>query len=222
MQTITSASEKELKSVKFLLKSVKTNMGFVPNSLKTMAREPAILANFSLLTGILIGNPDKVNPLMAFWLNVKNMFWSLRFLKRNDRLPLYLRNLISHVTSNAAGCRYCQAHTIHEAAQHGASKEKIEDVWDFENSSHFDEKEKVALRFAFAAGCIPNAVTDEHFTALKLHFSEPQIIELGAIVSLFGFLNRWNDSFATTLENEPLQAGKTYLNKSGWEIGKHS
>lgn len=222
MKTIASAGKKELKAVKFLLSSVKNNMGFVPNSLKMMAREPAILANFCLLTGVLIGNPKKVNPLMALWLNIKNMYWSLRFLKRKDRLPLYLRNLISYVTSNAAGCRYCQAHTIYEAAQHGASKEKIEAVWDFENSTLFDAEEKAALRFAFAAGCVPNAVIDEHFTTLKQHFSEAQIIELGAIVALFGFLNRWNDSFATPLENEPLQAGATYLQKTGWTMGKHA
>ncbi len=222
METIASASDQQLKSVQFLLDSVKNNMGFVPNSLKTMAIEPAILANFSLLTGILIGNPKKVNPFMAFWLNIKNMFWSLRFIKRKDRLPLYLKNLVSHVTSNAAGCRYCQAHTIHVAAKNGVSKEKMEAVWNFENSPHFDAKEKAALHFAFAAGSTPNAVTNQHFKTLKQHFSEAQIIELGAIVALFGFLNRWNDSFATQLESEPSKAGKKYLNKSGWEAGKHS
>jgi len=221
MQTIDTASDQQLKSVQFLLKTVKNNMGFVPNSLKMMACEPAILANFSLLTGILIGNPNKVNPLMALWLNIKSMFWSLQFLKRKDRLPLYLRNLVSHVTSNAAGCQYCQAHTIHEAAQHGVPKEKIEAVWDFENSPLFDAKEKAALRFAFAAGCVPNAVTNLHFQELKQHYSESQIIELGAIVALFGFLNRWNDSFATPLEDAPFEAGSTYLHKSGWSIGKH-
>jgi len=222
METIATAGKRELKAVNFLLRSVKNNMGFVPNSLKTMAHEPAILANFCLLTGILIGNPEKVNPLMALWLNIKNMYWSLCFIKRKDRLPLYLRNLVSHVTSNAAGCRYCQAHTIYEAAKHGTSKEKIEAVWDFENSTLFDAREKAALRFAFAAGCVPNAVNDDHFAILKQHFTQAQIIELGAIVSIFGFLNRWNDSFATSLENEPLQAGETYLQKTGWDVGKHA
>jgi len=221
MKTIAEAGPQQLRKVNFLLNTVKNNMGFAPNSLKMMAREPAILANFSLLTGILIGNPAKVNPLMALWLNIKNMFWSLRFLKRKDRLPLCLRNLVSHVTSNAAGCRYCEAHTIYEAAKHGATQEKLEAIWNFENSPVFSAKEKAALRFAFAAGSVPNTVSDAHFVALKRHFTDNQIIELGAIVSLFGFLNRWNDSFATPLENKPLEAGEQYLQKNGWAVGKH-
>jgi len=149
------------------------------------------------------------------------MFWSLRFLNRKDRVPLYLRNLVSHVSSNASGCRYCEAHTIHEAHQNGASTEKIEAVWNFENSLLFDAREKAALRFGYAAGSVPNAVTPQHFVELKQHFTEAQIIELGAIVSLFGFLNRWNDTFATPLESEPLKAAEKHLTKSDWEVGKH-
>jgi len=51
---------------------------------------------------------------------------------------------------------------------------------------------------------------------------EKQILELVAIVSLFGFLNRRNDFMGTVLEDGPAEFAKAHLSQSGWEIGKHS
>ncbi len=42
------------------------------------------------------------------------------------------------------------------------------------------------------------------------------------VISLFGYLNRWNDSMGTTLENDAIESGNKYLGKNDWEIGKHS
>lgn len=222
MQSLSPLSEKELKKYNFLFKTVKANMGFVPESMKAMARIPAVMANFSMLSGILIADSKKTNPFTAFILAVKNMFWSLAFLNKKERIPLHLRNLVAHVSSNASGCRYCQAHTISEASHNGATKEQLESVWDFENSNAFSEAEKAALRFGFAAGSVPNSVNESHFVELQKYYTEENILELGAIVSLFGFLNRWNDTFGTTLEQMPLDKANKYLKKSGWEIGKHT
>ena len=196
-------------------------MGFVPNSMKTMARVPAIMGAFGNLAANIIGNPKNLNPLVGLRMGLQNMVWSARHIKSDNRVPLYLKNLVAHVSSNASGCRYCQAHTIGEALHNGAPTEKLEAVWDFENSPIFSEKEKAALRFGFAAGCVPNAVTEAHFTELRKHFTEEQIVELGATVALFGFLNRWNDTFATQLEPTPLANAEKYLKKSGWTAGKH-
>ena len=77
------------------------------------------------------------------------------------------------------------------------------------------------MRFGIAAGSTPNAVTSEHFKELKKYFSENQIVELVAVISLFGFLNRWNSTFATQLEEEPIANVSELLNKSGWTVGKH-
>jgi len=170
-------------------------MGFVPNSTKTMARNPALLEAFSKL--------------------------GLHVMTQGT-IPSGLKHLVAHASSNASGCRYCQAHTIGNAAKNGATEEQLNAVWDFENSSVFSEKEKAALRFGFASGSSPNGVTDEHFTDLRKHFSELEILELGGIISLFGFLNRWNDTFGTPLENKAIEHGEKYLTKSGWGIGKHT
>lgn len=42
-----------------------------------------------------------------------------------------------------------------------------------------------------------------------------------AIVSLFGFLNRWNDTLATELEPKAVEFGNEALAESGMTQGKH-
>lgn len=215
-------TKEEAKPFEFLFTLVEKQMGFIPNSMKTMARVPAIMGAFGSLAASVIGNPKNISPLTGIKLAFKNMGWMAKHSKNTNRVPLYLKNLVAHVSSNTSGCRYCQAHTIGEAAHNGASKAQLEAVWDFENSDLFDAKEKAALRFSVAASSIPNAVTATHFEELRTHYSEPQIVELGATIALFGYLNRWNDTFGTELEPLAIANAEKYLKKSGWEIGKHA
>ena len=41
------------------------------------------------------------------------------------------------------------------------------------------------------------------------------------VISLFGYLNRWNDSMGTSIEDGAVESGNQYLAKHGWEKGKH-
>ncbi|MEL7044272.1 MAG: hypothetical protein AAGL66_04535 [Pseudomonadota bacterium] len=77
------------------------------------------------------------------------------------------------------------------------------------------------LALAFAAGRVPNETTDQHFLELKKHFSDEQIIDIVAAIAYMGFLNRWNDTFATLLEDQPLQFAGSKLKQVPWEAGKH-
>ena len=74
---------------------------------------------------------------------------------------------------------------------------------------------------AQCAGSVPNAVTDDDMDALKRHFDEDQIVELVGVVCLFGWLNRWNDTMATPLEERPIAFGERHLAQSGWDPAKH-
>jgi hypothetical protein len=42
------------------------------------------------------------------------------------------------------------------------------------------------------------------------------------VISLFGWLNRWNDTMATELEEVPLAFGSKHLAARGWNAGKHA
>ena len=59
------------------------------------------------------------------------------------------------------------------------------------------------------------------WTPIRAHWSDGQIVEIVAMIALFGFLNRWNDACATPIEDGALAVGEQYLAPHGWEAGKH-
>ena len=179
-----------------LLARSEERMGFVPNSQLIMARRPEILRGFAQLAGAINGPSSTISP--------------------------QLRNLVSQMASRASGCGYCMAHTAHTAARVGVPDAKEQALWEYETSPLFSAAERAALRVAQGAAQVPNAVTDEDFAELKRHYSEEQIVDIVAVIALFGFLNRFNDTMATQLESSPLEAGRRFLAEKGWTAGKHA
>ena len=55
---------------------------------------------------------------------------------------------------------------------------------------------------------------------MRQYWSEDDIVEITGIIALFGFMNRWNNTMATPLEQEPLEVGEKHLAKDGWSAGK--
>lgn len=195
MTRLAIAAPAQLDLNKDLLALAASAMGFEANSLKVMARQPAILQGFMSLSSAILGPGASLDPV--------------------------LRQMIAHVSSAAAGCAYCQAHTAHGAESRGADAAKLDALWSFESSDLFSAAEKAALHLALAAGSVPNQATDEHFEDLRQHFSEDEIVEIVAVIALFGFLNRWNDTLATTLEDSPLAFAEAHLKPKGWFGDKH-
>lgn len=170
------------------------SMTFVPNSLFTMARRSEILRALSDL-------------ITQIW--------------RTGTVPVGLEPLIAIVASTAAGCRYCQAHETVDAKLRGVDEAKIAEIWNFERSPLYDGAERAALRFARDASVVPNAVTPRHFEDLREHWDEGEIVEMLSVIGLFGFLNRWNDSMATDLEDIPQAFAGSTIGLHGWVPGKH-
>src|SRR5919106_2252616 len=173
---------------------VEQRMGFLPNSLLTMARRPEILRAVA----------------------------SLVQAARTGTVSRELKELVALVASTAAGCRYCQAHTASNATRVGAEAAKLANVWSYETSDLFSDAERAALRLAHHAALVPNAATDEDFDELHRHFDDDEIVELMTMVALFGFLNRWNDTLATDLEATPLELASAVIGPAGWDPGKHA
>lgn len=171
-------------------------LGFVPNSLLTMQRRPKMVQAFGVLTKAVMDPEGEVD--------------------------LGFKRLIAHFASRAAGCQYCEAHSLIAANIHGISQDKLDAIWEYQTSSLYSDAERVALDYALAAGSVPNAVDDELMVRMKQHWSDDQIVEILGAVCLYGFLNRWNDSMATDLEDSPKQMGDRVLTKGGWTGGKHT
>ena len=169
--------------------------GFVPNSILTMSRRPAIAAAFMAL-----------NQAVLY----------------EGTVPNELKMLVSLIASQAAGCRYCQAHMANLSAIYKASAEKIAAVWEFEDSPLFSRAERAALRLAMKAAVVPNQATAEDFVELREHFDDGEIVEIVASIALFGYLNRWNDTMATDLEDHPAAVAARTIGAIGWVPGKHA
>ncbi|MBT5049471.1 MAG: carboxymuconolactone decarboxylase family protein [Rhodospirillaceae bacterium] len=170
--------------------------GYVPNSNLVMARRPKLLAAFRALNAAVF-DPDNI-------------------------VPAGLLALVGNIASQAAGCMYCVAHTANNSGMRGVEAEKVAALWEYETSPLFDEGERAALRFAQGAASVPNMVTDEDAEAVKAHFGEDGVVEILAVVSFYGFLNRWNDSLATELEEIAFDKASKTLAETSWDAGKHT
>lgn len=103
----------------------------------------------------------------------------------------------------------------------GVDGDKVAALWQYETSPLFSDAERAVLKYAQAAGSVPNMVTDEDTDAVKQHFGEDGVVEILAVVSWYGFLNRWNDSLATELEEIAFDKAAGTLADTAWDAGKH-
>lgn len=149
--------------------------GFTANSMLTLSRRPEIAKAVLGLIRAVVRNPEgTVDPA--------------------------LRWMVAHVTSLSNGCTYCSAHTFKNGADNGVPQEKLDEIWSFEASPLFSDAERAALRIALTGGQCPSTASPEDMAELRRHFSEEQIVEIGAVIALFGFNNRWNALMETEIE----------------------
>ena len=182
-------------SVKELVKFFNDTLGFCPNSVLTMQRRPNIARAFIQL--------------------------NMAVMENHGQLTSEFKRLIAFVSSNTAGCRYCQAHTIRAAERYGSSSERLEHVWDFKNQDFFTNAEKAALQFAQEASMVPVNITEDTEKQLHVYWSDDDIVEIMGVIALFGYLNRWNDVMATSLEGDAITSGQDLLKGISWVPGKH-
>ena len=172
-----------------LFKGVEAFMGYVPNAHLTMAEKPELLKAFS-------------NLAMTIF--------------QSNSIDMQTKQLIALASSLSSGCKYCQAHTSHGAERAGADKKKIAEILKYKESNSYSEEERAILDLAFASGRTPNESNEVHFQELKKYFSDDQIIDIVSVISMFGFLNRWNDTLGTKLENVPKGFVEEKLKPLGW------
>ena len=197
MPLVAPLSPEHSEEVSELAKFFNETLGFCPNSVLTMQRRPGIAKAFINLNKAVMQNDGGVTSEQ--------------------------KRLIGYLTSAVTGCRYCQAHTILAAKRYGGSDERLNNIWNFRDSDLYTDAEKSAFEFALAASSVPNAVDDQISEELHKYWSDDDIVEILGVVALFGYLNRWNDSMATTMEPGAVDAGETYLtHQEDWTRGKHA
>ena len=195
MPLVTPLSATHDLETKALAEFFNETLGFCPNSVLTMQHRPAISKAFINLNKAVMTNEGRVSSA--------------------------LKRMIAWVSSNSTGCRYCQAHAIRAAERYGAEQDQLDNIWEYKTHTAFSEAERAALDFSLAASQIPNTVDDTLKQRMHSYYNEGEIVEILGVISLFGYLNRWNDSMGTSIENGAVQSGELYLVKHGWTKGKH-
>ncbi len=195
MPLVTPLSAEHDLETKELATFFNETLGFCPNSVLTMQRRPAISKAFINLNKAVMANEGRVTSA--------------------------LKRMIAWVSSNSTGCRYCQAHAIRAAERYGAEQEQLDNIWEYRTHAAFSEAERAALDFSLAASMVPNAVDGDIKKRLHEHWDDGEIVEMLGVISLFGYLNRWNDSMGTSIEEDAVESGNQYLGKHGFEVGKH-
>ena len=182
MTRISPSERAEAPELRNLLAQAEASMGYLPNDVLSLSHWPELLKSLGGLVSTILESGDVDSDL---------------------------KRLIGIISSRTQGCTYCTAHSSYGAHKMGITAEKIASVFEFETSPLFSDAERAALRVAWHGALQPNAVTDEDFEALKAHFSEREIVEIVAVLSLYGFLNRWNGTLQTELEPLPAEFNAT-------------
>jgi len=182
-------------AIEEMVKFYNETLGFCPNSIRTMQIRPEIAKAFVNMNTSVMANHGRVTSA--------------------------LKRLMAYVSSNATGCQYCQAHAIRAAERYDGAKEQLENIWEYKTHDAFNEGERAALDFSIAASLIPNGVNEEIQANLRKHWDDGEIVEMLGVISLFGYLNRWNDSMGTSIEDAAVESGEKFLAHKGWTGGKH-
>ena len=196
MAVLKPLSEDTNDDVKELARFFNETLGFTPNSVLTMQRRPAIAKAFIELNKAVMEN--------------------------HGRLTSGQKRLIAYLSSKTYGCGYCEAHTIRAAERYGERDERLNHIHDYQTSDLFTDAERAAFNFTIAASAVPNAVNDEMEEELRRHWDEGEIVEIVGVIALFGYLNRWNASMSTPIEDDAAGSALKFLSDVGWDKGRHA
>ena len=101
-------------------------------------------------------------------------------LNEECELPADLKELCRVKIAFEHNCGYCGTVRSKRARDLGLTEAKIQEVWDYENSTVLNDREKLALRYAgYLKHDIAKADDDAFYDDLKKHFSPSEIVELG-------------------------------------------
>lgn len=192
---VSPLSRNATKEAEEMARFYEETLGFTPNSIFTMMHRPRIASAFLEMNQAVMENKGRVTSA--------------------------LKRLIAYLSSMTAGCRYCEAHAIRAAVRYGSEEDKLNHIWDYKTYPAFSAGERAAFDLAIAASSVPNAVDDEISAEMRQHWEEGEIVEILGVIALFGYLNRWNDSMGTQLEEPAAADGNQYLAGKGWSRGKH-
>ena len=105
-----------------------------------------------------------------------------------------LKNLVELKGAQMIGCEYCVDLGSQICRNSGFSDDELLALPRYRQSDLFTEREKTALDYTVAVMRTPVDVTDELFARMQEHFSNEQMVEITALLTLVN-LDRLNAAF---------------------------
>jgi alkylhydroperoxidase family enzyme len=115
-------------------------------------------------------------------------------IRKPGTLETRVRNLCELKGSAMIGCEFCVDLGSQICRNSGFSDEELLALPRYRQSDPFTGREKLALDYAVAVMRTPVEVTDELFARMKEHFSDEQLIEITALLTVVN-LDRFNAAF---------------------------
>jgi AhpD family alkylhydroperoxidase len=138
-----------------------------------------------------------IEPMEIWAYQPKMMVGMGRFnqaVRKSRTVDERVKNLIELKGAQMIGCEFCVDVGSQICRNSGLSDEELLALPDYRSSNLFTDSEKVALDYTVAVMRTPVEVTDELFARMSEYFSERQLVEITAHLTLVN-LDRFNAAF---------------------------
>jgi AhpD family alkylhydroperoxidase len=115
-------------------------------------------------------------------------------VRKADAVDERLKNLVELKGAQMIGCEFCVDLGSQICRNSGFSDEELLALPRYGQSDLFTECEKLALDYTAAVMRTPVEVTDELFDRMKDHFTDEQLVEITALLTIVN-LDRFNAAF---------------------------
>lgn len=121
-------------------------------------------------------------------------------LFQNRTLPRRLVELVRLRIAFHNQCRSCMAIRYHSAVDDGLTEGAVCSLEKPQDAANLSDAEKAALRYADLSATDHFSIDDGAFEALRGHFSEAEIVELGVFIAFFIGFGRLSAAWDMTEE----------------------
>jgi len=113
--------------------------------------------------------------------------------KRSPISPV-LRSLITVRVSQINHCEFCVDINSATLLKRGVSENKIEALWEWQESPLFDQTERVALAYTEAVTHSELRVDNDLVARVKEHFDDDAVVELTGLIAFQNLSSKFNDA----------------------------
>jgi alkylhydroperoxidase family enzyme len=149
------------------------------------------------MTGRAPAHGSGIEPLEIWAHQPKMMSGMGKFqqaVRKGRAVDERLKNLVELKGAQMIGCEWCVDLGSQICRNSGFSDAELLALPRYRDSDLFTEREKLALDYAAGVMRTPVDVSDELFASLREHFTESQLVELTALLTVVN-LDRFNAAF---------------------------